>query len=276
MFLTRPPHPALAPFVESLWLVDGAPLAHRFERVMPTGAMQLLVNLHADRLGDGERGINGAGLSGVHDRAKVIDTATQRRIAGVAFRPGAGALLGVPAHLLADRMVELADLWPKTGAALRERVLACDSPRAVLATLEAFLLARAADVERDGALSFAIDALARGASVGGVIEAIGWSERRFHTRFLAAVGTTPKRYARIRRFQRVLERAVRPDAESWAALAATCGYFDQAHLIRDFRALSGGLTPGRYVPRTPGERNHVPVADGNVQDALAQLVRLPG
>jgi AraC-like DNA-binding protein len=48
-------------------------------------------------------------------------------------------------------------------------------------------------------------------------------------------------------------------AVDWADFAAEHGYTDQAHLIHDFRELTG-ITPAAYRPRSPGEHNHVPVA----------------
>ena len=79
---------------------------------------------------------------------------------------------------------------------------------------------------------------------------------RFHDRaFEARVGLTPKRFARLLRFQRVIAHAARGRAD-WARVAADCGYYDQSHLVHEFRALSG-LTPSAYAPRSPGDRNHV-------------------
>ena len=59
-------------------------------------------------------------------------------------------------------------------------------------------------------------------------------ERRFHT----AVGLRPKLYCRIRRFNSVFRRLGEP-IPSWVETAIACGYYDQAHLIRDCKSLSG-------------------------------------
>jgi len=84
---------------------------------------------------------------------------------------------------------------------------------------------------------------------------LGISHRRFIEVFHRAVGLTPKRFCRIRRFQRVLREAHQAPAIRWTDVAAMCGYSDQAHLIHDFRAFSG-LTPAEYTARRTRHQNH--------------------
>jgi AraC-like DNA-binding protein len=72
------------------------------------------------------------------------------------------------------------------------------------------------------------------------------------------VGLTPKRFARVRRLQRILDAAARNVNVDWAEAAVEHGYYDQAHLINDFRELTG-ITPTAYRPRAAHERNHVPL-----------------
>jgi len=66
--------------------------------------------------------------------------------------------------------------------------------------------------------------------------------------FKRRVGLTPKRFCRIRRFQRALANIRSPEAIDWADVACAGGYFDQAHLINDFAAFSG-MNPLSYVER---------------------------
>ena len=77
------------------------------------------------------------------------------------------------------------------------------------------------------------------ARIGDVTDAIALSPKRFIERFKAEVGVTPKRYCRLLRFQRAVAGAHRGGAIDWAGLALSCGYFDQAHFIHDFRASPG-------------------------------------
>ncbi len=111
-------------------------------------------------------------------------------------------------------------------------------------------------LSRDPALALAIAGLEREVPVAAIGERLGLTPRRLIDRFSAQVGLTPKRFARVRRFQRVLTTLARGDAPPWAELALRCGYFDQAHFIHDFRAFSG-LHPTAYAGRGPGGHNHV-------------------
>lgn len=119
------------------------------------------------------------------------------------------------------------------------------------------LLARAVrPLTADPALRLAIAALEQDVPVATVGERLGLSPRRLIDTFSAKVGMTPKRFARVRRFQRVLAAITTANPPPWAELALQCGYFDQAHLIHEFRAFSG-LHPTAYAARGPGGHNHV-------------------
>jgi AraC-like DNA-binding protein len=263
-----PASSALRPFVEWLWHFTGD-FGHARERILPTGTMQLLVNLYEDelRIYQGEdlarvERMRGAAISGSYARAFGIDTLEQRCIVGVAFRPGgAAAFFREPADVLGDAHTELERLWGRDGANLRERLLEAPSPTAMLRTLERVLLSRLArPLELDKLVDFALAALDREVPVGAITERLGLTPRRFIQHFREVVGLTPKRYARVRRFGRVLEAYEHGREIDWSGVAAECGYFDQAHLIHDFREFAG-INPTRYRPRAEGDRNHALIAD---------------
>jgi AraC-like DNA-binding protein len=264
--LLRAPSPPLQPFVESLWHVEGGAFPHTRERILPSGNLQLLVNLDEDQLrswhGDGYtrlHRIGGAALCGAFTRHFAIDTAEQRAILGVNFRPGgAFPFFAVPADALADSHVELRELWGRDGALVRERLLETPGAAGRLRLLEEELVRLAArPLAFDPALASALAALERGSPVASVTARLGLTPRRFIRRFSEAVGLGPKRWQRVRRFQRVLAAVESGRELDWAQLALQCGYFDQAHLIHDFSDFSG-IPPSRYRA-SPGGRNHVPL-----------------
>jgi AraC-like DNA-binding protein len=267
-FAERQPGAALRPYVRRLWYYEGPELAHTRERVLPSGCMQLLVNLDEDALRwwDGPRfqrtnRIPGAGVGGVYERPFVIDTAGQRRVVGAVLCAGAApSLLGAAADELAGSHTALEALWGRPGAQLRERLLEAASPPRILEHLEYVLCARlsapTSHSPSDARVRFAVGALERGASVRAISEELGLGEKRLRQLFAAQVGVTPKRFARIARMQALLALAAASETPRWAALAAACGYYDQAHLIQEFRSLTG-LTPSSYRARAPGEHNHV-------------------
>ncbi|MEU1889969.1 helix-turn-helix domain-containing protein [Streptomyces pristinaespiralis] len=160
--------------------------------------------------------------------------------AGVRFAPGsAPALLGVPAHELRDRRVELADLWGAAEARrLAERI--GGAPDEAVA-LEAIALERA--VPPDPLLGAVVRHLDAGGTVTAAAEAAGLGARQLHRRSLDAFGYGPKTLARILRLQRALALVRRGVPYGDAAHRAGCA--DQAHLAREMRALAG-ITLGAY------------------------------
>lgn len=261
MFHARAPSPALAPFVATLWYYEDAALAAGRELVVPNGAPQLLVNLDEDVLecwdGPGFREHvrrSGAALVGPRSSAAVLDPGGQRHITGVALLPGAAPLFtGLEAAETAGEMIELEVFAPRSR--LRDRMLEAEGAEAVLALWERFLVGRLRG-ERDRAVERAVAALEAGARVGAVALELGWSMPRLRAHFAARVGLTPKRWARVRRVQRVLGALEREQRPAWAELALDHGYADQAHLVREFREITG-VTPGAYRARRPGEANHI-------------------
>ncbi|GGX04531.1 helix-turn-helix domain-containing protein [Streptomyces lomondensis] len=264
----RPSAPALLPLIGALGYAAGR-FGHSAELALPTGGAQLLVNLDGDALSSSplrgaERRTRGAAVQGPYSEPAVIDPAQQRAVVWVAFRPaGAYPFLTAPVSEVRDQLVGLDELWGTDGAVLRERLLAALSssgPEACLREVEQVLLRQAArPLEPDPAVRRAAMLLDRGTPVGEVADRLGWTSRRLARNCAEQLGLPPKRYARIRRFQRLLGRVnAGPGAPDWAVLAADCGYHDQAHLIHEFRALAG-ITPTAYAPRSPLERNHVPL-----------------
>ncbi|MBC7895887.1 MAG: helix-turn-helix domain-containing protein, partial [Cytophagaceae bacterium] len=78
---------------------------------------------------------------------------------------------------------------------------------------------------------------------------LGTTPRHLQRLFGDTVGISPKLLCRIRRFQRVFS-AWRDDPGNWAEVAVRCGYFDQAHLVRDFSEL-GGAAPAGLIAALP-------------------------
>jgi AraC-like DNA-binding protein len=269
--LVRAADPRLAPLVSRIGYFRGS-FDHGRELALPTGGVQVLISLaadvlHAHDVGDPRRSqrTGGAALQGPTDRPSLIDAAAQQEIVWVAFRAGGACpFFPIDSVDVRGRLVDLGDLWGQAGAGLRERLLEADGPAAALRALEETMLTRATRatraVEPDPAVSVAAAALHAGMPVGAVADMLGWTPRRLSRQFTSRVGLPPKRFGRVRRFQRLLRAAGDGADPDWARLAADCGFYDQAHLINDFRDLSG-LTPGTYRPRSAEEPNHVPLAD---------------
>lgn len=260
---------ALAGFVDVLWSYEGPSQPHQRERLLPDGSMELVVNLADDEVRVYDRRdharferLSGGVLIGPHSDFFVIDTAEQQRVAGVHFHPGgAYPFLPLPAGELHGLHVSLADVWGPLAAELRERLISAPSMEARFDALESVLLRRLAQsTAGHPAVDFALRELhvSPCRKIAAVRDQTGVSERRFIELFRRQVGLAPKLYSRVRRFQAALRRIPTGTGVDWADVALASGYVDQAHLIHEFRSISG-LSPGEYVGLRTEHLNHVPI-----------------
>lgn len=256
--VVRPTSTALAPFIASMGYLEGD-FPHARELALPSGTMQLLINLDADVMHSQDQIVDGAALQGASSRPSIIDSAEQRAILWVGFRPGGSVpFFAPPASAMRDDLVPLDALWGRVGATLRERLLEARTPMRKFRTIEAVLLSQASSLAPDPAIARIASELHSGTPVSDVADGLGWTSRRLLRHSSAQLGLTPKRFAGVRRFQRVLREAAGGAPIDWTRIAADAGYHDQAHLIHDFRRFAG-MCPTEYAPRSPSERNHVPL-----------------
>lgn len=248
MFLHRLPAPPLSEHIALLWLYETPAPEHAQERLLPTGSMELVIDLRHPA----------THVVGPHSQPSFLDTTSAVSVIGAHFRPGgAYAFLSMPADELHNTATTLEDVWTAAEAAeLRERLLAAADAQARMTVFERALLGRLRR-PRNPMVAFAIEEFRRAKPVGEVGAQLGVSQRTFINTFAREVGLTPKLYCRVRRFQRVLRMVHGKDDVDWSEVAAACGYFDQPHLIRDFRAFSG-LSPSAYLEARTEHLNHVP------------------
>ena len=189
-------------------------------------------------------------LGGLHCAPALIAHEGAQSGIQVALRPlGARALLGLPAGELADIDVPAEAVLGGVCAELRDRVRAAACWPDRFAIVDEILLRLAGasagstgtrpDVAPQVGWVWGQLLQAGGAvRVSALAAETGWSGRHLTSRFRAEIGLTPKAAARVIRFSRARHLLVRPGYRL-ADLAVTCGYFDQAHLAREFRALAG-------------------------------------
>jgi len=266
---TYVPKAPLRKFVDLIWRYDGFVQQHTLERVLPTGTMQIIINLAEDtsRTYDPQdpRRVEthpGSILSGPHGGFFIIDTAEQASVLGVAFTSGGAApFIGMPASEVRDLHVSLEDIWGVEARGLRERLLEAD-PGERFELLEGWLLQQPGeDLNRHPAVTYALtefSGVPHTRTVAHVTDQVGLSARRFIELFDEEVGLTPKLYCRIQRFQYAIKLAHQTEDIDWADLAAMAGYYDQSHMIRDFQEFSG-LNPSAYLKDRGPHLNHVPL-----------------
>jgi AraC-like DNA-binding protein len=239
------PHPALREHVDRFWVHLPAPSsvaepsstqepsrAQEPRHILPDGCIDVLVVLP-------RRSIS---VVGTMTRALVIDV-LPLPTAAVRFRPGAAtAFLGVAAHELTESRVatsELALPW------LDPRVLDAHDPLAAVALLQQGLLRRQAALSASQRLVAQVVRACFGAvppTVKALAQECGYSRQRLTRVVLEEVGIGAKELVRVGRLQRAVVALQARPGTSLAQAALDVGYFDQAHMCRDFRGLVG-LSP---------------------------------
>jgi AraC-like DNA-binding protein len=245
----RSPSAILQPFVECIWTLNGAAreVVAQPERILPDGCMELIFHRGKPFRRRGELQPH-CFVVGQMIGPAFLQVSTRIEVVGVRFRPGgAYPFLMFPMHELTHRFISVTEVWGRLGRELEERVLGAPSTRQavrmVVHDLERLLIS--ADVGKNRAQGLAsVQIQHHGTlSVRELAYEGGISERQLEREFNDVVGLPPKVFSRILRFQRVFE-AFEENAK-WVDVALECGYYDQPHLIADFRQFAA-TTPTTF------------------------------
>src|SRR5215471_3385981 len=270
------PGAALAPWIECAWFASGATVrpAAAPERVLPDGCVEWVFHFGDPFLrwsADGRSEKQPSSfVVGEMTRPLFVSPSGRVSTMGVRFRPGAAyRFLPVPLEDLTDSAVPTADLWRAEGRDLENSLHESRGEEDRLAAIAGFLLGRLSRESSkrprlDEAVRLLIETRGR-MTVERLSRRIGWSRRQLEREFLRGVGIPPKALDRILRFQNALRLAGSAPSPSWAGIAADCGYADQAHLVREFRELSGA-TPTE--PDLAGELTRNFVAPERLEELL--------
>jgi AraC-like DNA-binding protein len=232
----------LSRFVENVRVVDDRP--DQITR-LPDGRTKLTLRvLDGANTGD-------LTVSGPRTRALFKTVHGVARWIMIGLKPGwSTQVLGVPAHVLTDRIVHLHDIWGSAGADLCTELLAARSVPEVLDRLSHAMAPRAEHIVESASPRLARRAVRmlenEEVRIDSVAKRLGVTPRHLRRVFTESVGVGPKAFARTVRLRRAVQQA--STSTDWGRIAVDTGYYDQAHLIADFRDLVG-LTPGAFAKR---------------------------
>jgi len=249
------------------------------ERHLPAAEVPLLVNFgtphrRIDAASGDWSARDGAWVVGLHNRHQLATADGERHFMIVRFTPlGAHLFLGLPMDAIANQAVDLDLIDPALARVVISRVAAAGSWTDRFAAMESLIAERVADAEIPASIAFAWRRLVAAdgrIALGSLAKELDCSHRTLIARFQTWVGFPPKTIARLLRFNRAvrsLDRLSRTRAHEssgkpyieirqaegsldaaiqWADLAAACGYFDQAHFIKEFRQFAG-TTPDTFL-----------------------------
>jgi AraC-like DNA-binding protein len=240
----------LADIVASMWFGEGK-VAYQRDRILPSGQSQLLINLgppqYRIEAGPPEVRVPFTDIwySGLHQGPIDTEAPHGNALLGVAFSARGGfPWLGERMDGLSDRIIALADALGDGAHALRERLLNTPSLEARFKTVESWLLSRLKPRSIvHPAVRWAVDRIAAEGgrlSIEELAVQTGFTRKHLGTLFQQQVGLSPKALARVHRFRGALDILNRANGEvPWAALAEQCGFYDQSHLINEFRRFTG-------------------------------------
>ena len=162
-------------------------------------------------------------------------------------------LLGVPMVELVDRVVPLDAVLGAEARDLGARLceaLGRTSRAALLDDALTRRLGRARTLDRRQLYCLEMLRARPACGIAEIARDLGWSRKHFAARVQDAVGVGPRCFRRLLRFQSLTAAIAQTSgAPNWAMLALDAGYYDQPHMIREFREFSG-LTPREYLARS--------------------------
>lgn len=264
------PQLPLSQFVENIWLVQDFEADYTREKILPDGAIELIIDFDTqpksifdDEVSEGFRTVKKAWISGERTRYIVIGAETNQSMIGIRFRPGgAYPFFRFPISELSDAVTELDLIWGRLVDDIRDELHEIDSPEARLLRLESFLLQQVQrSLEPNRLISFAVHQLQHSPqflAIRDLASIIGITQKHLISQFEKVVGLRPKSFARVSKFQRVVNLIEQQNRIDWSAIALDCGYYDQAHFIKEFYAFSG-LNPSAYVTQRGDYVNFIPI-----------------
>lgn len=256
----RAPDALIAAGIRSYTDYDETTGGFTARRELPGLSPVFLVNLGdpiAIVAGDGEEVTLRAGegfIAATHVRPAVSRSTGRQSGVSVALSMAAlRALLETPIHELLDRAVPLDRIGGAWGRRLGAALAEAGTRAERVARLDAALAFRLRDKPvGNPAVTHAMAMLMRGDAVAETAREIGWSRKHLSVRVREAAGVEPRMVRRLARFGRLVERIDPAAAPDWAGMAADAGYYDQPHMLRDFRDFAG-LTPREFIARSiPG------------------------
>ncbi len=273
LYLERNPDAPLNRFVQALWYSQLPVVEHRYERILPSGCTEVILNLKRDYLcdcheGSPDRHSAPALIVGGRSTYETIDASDLASLIGISFKPGGfAAFAGDLVDRFSNHSIPLDAAWGAASLDLRIRLCETDDIRTRFRILESFLLERLAActtphaAARRRLVEFALSNFGRApalTTVREVARSTGLSERRFSQIFREEVGHTPKVWCRIHRFQRAVRMLHSGADVPWADLALDCGFYDQSHFANEFRAFSG-VDATTYSANRTRWANHIAV-----------------
>ena len=259
----------LSQFIDFFFYYEGFHAEHSMEKLLPDGSIDLLIDLTETpkKLYHNEEATSytvfkKSWISGMKTNYILIDASVSNMV-GVHFKPGGCyPFVDFPMLELNDLTIELDSIWSKDANALRETILHEPSVDKRFSILEKYFLQKGKNkMENHVLLHYSVSQLVQSPqmwTIRSLSDKTGITQKHLITLFKKYVGLSPKMFSRINKFQKVLQLIEQQKKIDWSMLAYECGYFDQAHFIKEFQAFSG-INPAAYLGKRGPYLNYIPI-----------------
>lgn len=263
--LRTPPYP-LNQFVESVLFYEQYTPTHHIERLLPDGSLNLIIELNgvAQHIYDNQlltptQTHKNAWLSGMHSSYISIDSGRDTAMLIIRFLPqGAHPFLHFPVTELNNQVIEADLVFGRQIFQLRERLLGTNSVNVRFSLVYQWLLARIkADFSPPEAIAHSLQQIhynPDAQALKNLQNQLGYSQKHLIALFKKYVGFRPKQYQQIARFNLALAQIAQGQTLQLTSLGYDCGYYDQAHFIKEFKKFAG-FSPKKFI-REKGEYIH--------------------
>lgn len=249
------PAAPLLPYIECYWArVSRAEKTPSSHLVLPDGCIDIIFNFGDlwERQSSAGRPANGkrSYIVGTMSAPLIVNSGKVVEFLGVRFRPGkAYKFLHTPASEFTNTSVALNDLWGKNAKILEQQLVEQNKLSEKIQLLEEELLRRLQfGSECDGSFELTLQMIVMGRglqSIKALSSLLGMSRQHITRKFQQYIGIGPKLFSRIIRFQHMRKNISRAQEMIWCQAALEFGFYDQAHMISDFKEFTG-FTPEQY------------------------------
>lgn len=254
-----PPDARLASHVRCYFVVDaGSSPYHHDELLLPDGYAEIVFALDAGferwavAAESDRRVMSRSYLIGGRSHSVLTGGSKRLKLVGVKLEPQAlRSMIGASLAEFRDSTLELRDLNHGELLRLEDEVANASSVAMIAAALDRFFLRQLRDAAQDDAVDWLVKRIrgTRGSmSIADSISQLRLDPRTLERRFAAAVGMTPKKYARIVRFKHAYHTLLAQPAGAHHNDEHLDAYYDQSHFIREFRHFTG-MSPSTLLAR---------------------------
>ena len=249
MYKEYQPHEILAPYIDKYWVMEGTLEPEERIKILPDGCTDFIFNLDesanvADQNGMKIGGMQAYFVGPMRAYSELQVCSEMIHLIGVRFTPcGLTVFTKIPMSEFTDQRVFLPDLDVLFNAGFAAILREKNTLKERLLIIERYLLfclRYSGEVDKQVARAVGLMHQADGKiPVRELMEQVCLCQRHFERRFKHATGYTPKEYTRIVRFRRTMDVLRQVTRDNLFSVAIDCGYYDQSHLVKEFKRLSG-------------------------------------